>query len=84
MAAAPRLGSAEAATRRDAKVIPIRTRRRAVALGVAAALGAAALGLMALSFYWADDLADWRLPGLAALAAIACNVALMVAARRRR
>jgi len=84
MAAEPRPGSAEAAARRVAKVVPIRTRRRALALGLAAALGAAAVGLMALSFYWADDLADWRLPGLAALAAIACNVALMIAARSRR
>ncbi len=49
-----------------------------------ATFGAAALGLMALSLYWADDLADWRLPGLAALAAIACNVMLMIAARVRR
>jgi hypothetical protein len=47
-------------------------------------LGAAALAMMALSLYWADDLADWRLPGLAALAAIACNVMLMLAARARR
>ncbi len=61
---------------------PRRVRR--VALSMGAAFGAAALGLMALSLYWADDLADWRLPGLAALAAIACTVMLMIAARVRR
>ncbi len=52
---------------------------RTVALSLGAVLGAVALGLAALSFRWADDLADWRLPGLAALAAIACNVLLMLA-----
>ncbi len=57
---------------------------RGFALSLGVALGTTALGLMALSLYWGDDLADWRLPGLAALAAIACNVALMVAARLRR
>jgi hypothetical protein len=57
---------------------------RIFVLGTAAMLGAAAAALMALSLYWADDLADWRLPGLAALAAIACNVTLMTAARLRR
>ncbi len=56
---------------------------RALALTLGAVLGTAALGLMALSLYWADDLADWRLPGLAALAAIACNVMLMIADRLR-
>ena len=57
---------------------------RVFALTLAAVLGAAALALMALSLYWADDLADWRLPGLAALAAIACNVMLMTAAGATR
>ncbi len=57
---------------------------RVLVLTVGAVLGAAAAALMSLSLYWADDLADWRLPGLAALAAIACNVALMTAARLRR
>jgi hypothetical protein len=57
---------------------------RGVALGLGVALGAAAVGLAALSFLWAGELADWRLPGLAALAAIACNVLLMVAERLRR
>ena len=57
---------------------------RAFALSVGAVLGAAAVGLMALSLYWADDLADGRLPGSAALTAIACNVMLMIAARLRR
>ena len=57
---------------------------RALALGLAAVLGVTAAGLMALSLYWADDLADWRLPGLAALAAIACNTMLMIAAQARR
>ncbi len=56
---------------------------RAFALTLGAILGAAAVGLMTLSLYWADDLADWRLPGVAALAAIACNVMLMLAARLR-
>jgi hypothetical protein len=55
-----------------------------VASILAVVLGAAALVLAALSLHWAGDLADWRLPGLAALAAIACNVALMVADRLRR
>lgn len=57
---------------------------RAAVLSLGVVLGAAALVLGALSFHWAGDLADWRLPGLAALAAIACNVALMVADRLRR
>jgi len=57
---------------------------RVVTLSLGVLLGAVALGLAALSFYWADDLADWRLPGLAALAAIACNVMLMVAGRIER
>jgi hypothetical protein len=56
---------------------------RAVALILGAVLGVAALGLAAASFLYAGDLADWRLPGLAALAAIACNVMLMVADRLR-
>ncbi len=56
---------------------------RAAVLTLAGLLGVTALGLMALSLYWADLLADWRLPGLAALAAIACNVMLMTAARLR-
>jgi hypothetical protein len=57
---------------------------RAFALGLATVLGVTAAGLMVLSLYWADDLADWRLPGLAALAAIACNTMLMIAVRARR
>jgi hypothetical protein len=57
---------------------------RGVALSLGAVLGVVALGFAALSFLWAGDLADWRLPGLAALAAIACNVMLMVADRLRR
>ena len=56
---------------------------RSVALTLAGVLGVTALGLMALSLYWADLLADWRLPGAAALAAIACNVMLMVADRAK-
>ncbi len=71
----------------DGQILRLRRparRARAVALALASVLGAASLGLGALSLYWADDLADWRLPGLAALAAIACNVTLMVAARLRR
>ena len=57
---------------------------RAFALGLGAVFGAAALGVGALSVYWGNDLADWQLPGLAALAAIACNVMLMLADRARR
>ncbi len=57
---------------------------RAFALSLAAVFAAAALGVGALSLYWGDDLADYRLPGIAALAAIACNVMLMLAARARR
>lgn len=57
---------------------------RAVASILGVVLGAAALVLAALSFYWAGDLADWRLPGLAALAAIACTVMWMVADRLGR
>jgi hypothetical protein len=57
---------------------------RAVAMSLGVVLGVAALAFMALSLYWANDLADWRLPGLAALVAIACNVMLMVADRVER
>ncbi len=51
-----------------------------VALGLGILLGAASLGLLGVSLYYADLLADWRLPGLAALAAIASNVMFMTAA----
>ena len=57
---------------------------RTFALSLGAVFGAAALGVGALSVYWGNDLADWQLPGLAALAAIACNVMLMLADRARR
>ncbi len=83
MAAAPRLESAGVVVELRPKAKRVRAAIRALTLSLAAALAATALALGALSFYWADDLADWRLPGLAALAAIACNVMLMAADRNR-
>lgn len=52
-----------------------------VALALGMALGAASLGLLGVSLYYADLLADWRLPGLAALVAIASSVMFMTADR---
>ncbi len=52
---------------------------RTAALGAGLALAAASLALLGVSLHYGDLLADWSLPGLAALAAIASNVAFMTA-----
>jgi hypothetical protein len=57
---------------------------RQATLGSGIVFGAASLVLVALSVHYADDLADWKLPGLAGLAAIASNVMFMTADRLRR
>jgi hypothetical protein len=56
---------------------------RSLALTLAGGLGLISLGLLAVSLALAGDLADWALPGLAALAAIGANVMLMIADRLR-
>ena len=56
---------------------------RRVALGMGFALASASLALLAVSLHYGDWLADWSLLGLAALAAIASNVAFMSAAKLR-
>jgi len=53
-----------------------------LSLGILLALAAGALG--AASLYYADRLADFGLPGLAALAAVAANVMFMLAEGERR
>ena len=55
-----------------------------VTFGFGIALGTAALGFLGVSIYYADLLTDWRLPGLAVLAAIASNVMFMTANRIKR
>lgn len=57
---------------------------RPAALAMGAILAATSIGLFGMSMRHGDDLADWGLPGLAALAAIAANVAFMIADRIRR
>jgi hypothetical protein len=55
-----------------------------VAFGFGIVLGAASLALLGISLYYAERLANWKLPGLAALVAIAANVMFMTADRIRR
>ncbi len=52
-----------------------------VALSAGVAFAAASLVALVVSLHYAELLADWRLPGLAALLAIASNVAFMSADR---
>jgi hypothetical protein len=54
------------------------------AFGFGVVLGAASLALLGFSLYYAERLPDWKLPGLAALVAIAANVMFMTADRIKR
>jgi len=57
-------------------------RRLALALGFF--LAASSLAILGFAIYHAEELPDFGVPGLAALAAIAANVMFMVAFRLKR
>ena len=52
---------------------------RRLTLGLGFVLGASSLAILGFAIYHAEELPDFGLPGLAALAAIAANVMFMVA-----